>query len=267
MIKIPGSEITPESMELHYMVGSVQRITLDKLSSSSVAYKYASLDQLRFELDLRANIVNAAIELGNSKFAFRTFGKSVCNPDYWERTNEGGFLLKDGIKPSDAIRDIYNNSNEYGTECATAIVIVYYKAFVGIFPEKQFNDLFQGIYLMNWGYLDSDLGIRYYQSVSDVLPGDCLYFKNPEVNPLTPEWQGENTIDLGNGMYYGHGIGIRNAEGIIAVLNRKRKSDATESAYLLDSATRPGFKRLADRYYGTIDRKPLRHYIAEDAVG
>ncbi|MHB1391687.1 MAG: protein-glutamine gamma-glutamyltransferase [Clostridia bacterium] len=254
MIKISGSDMTPGSMEFHYMVGSVQRTTLDRLSSSSVVYKYDSLDQLKFELDLRANIVDAAIELSKSKFSFRTFRESICNTGYWERTNEGGFLLKDGIKPSDGVRDIYNNSNKYGTECATAIVIVYYKALVGILPENLFNDLFQGIYLMNWGYLDSDLEIRHYHSVSDILPGDCRYFKNPDVNPLTPQWQGENVIDLGNGMYYGHGIGIGNALDIINALNKQRKSDARESAYLLDSVTRPGFKNLADKYYGTLMR-------------
>lgn len=212
-------------------------------------YKYASQNQLKFELDLRAGIVNAAIELSKSKLSFRTFRKSICNTDYWERTNEGGFLVKEGIRPSDAIRDIYINSQMYGTECATAIVIVYYKALVEIFPEKLFNDLFQGIYLMNWEYLDSDLGIRHYQSVSDVVPGDCLYFKNPEVNPLTPQWQGENVIDLGNGKYYGHGVGIRNAEGVIEALNKQRISEATQSAYLLRSVTRPNFKLLADNYY------------------
>ena len=249
MITISGSEITSDSMAFQYKAGSIQRKSLDKLSSSSVTYMYDSLKQLEFELDMRTGIVNAAIELSKSKLAFRTFRKSMCNTDYWERSNEGGFLVKDGIKPSDAIRDIYKNSHKYGTECATAIVIVYYKALVGIYTEEQFNDIFQGIYLMNWGYLDSDLGIRYYRSVSDILPGDCLYFKNPDVNPLTPEWQGENVIDLGNGTYYGHGIGIRNAEGVIEALNKQRKSEATQSAYLLNSATRPAFKLLADNYY------------------
>jgi protein-glutamine gamma-glutamyltransferase len=128
-------------------------------------------------------------------------------------------------------------------------VIIYYKALVDIFPEEKFNYLFQGIYLMNWEHLDSDLGIRHYQSTSDVLPGDCLYFKNPDVNPITPQWQGENVIDLGNGTYYGHGIGIRDAEGVIEALNRQRRSDATQSAYLLGSVTRPAFKLLADKYY------------------
>jgi protein-glutamine gamma-glutamyltransferase len=249
MITVSGSEITSDSMAFQYKAGSIPQKALDKLSLSSVTYMYASLKQLKFELDLRASIVNAAVELSKSKLAFSTFRKSMCNADYWERTNEGGFLLKDEIKPSDAIRDIYLNSLKYGTECATAIVIVYYKAIADIYPEELFNDLFQGIYLMNWGYLDSDLGIRHYQSVSDVLPGDCLYFKNPDVNPLAPQWQGENVIDIDNETYYGHGVGIRNAEGVIEALNKQRKSDATQSAYLLNSVTRPAFKLLADNYH------------------
>jgi len=249
MITISGTKITPDSMAYQYMSGSIPRKVLNILFTSSFAYKYTSQDQLRFELDLRAGIVNAAIELSKSKFAFRTFPKSFCNKDYWLRTNEGGFLVKDGIKPSDAVRDIYINSHMYGTECATAIVIIYYKALVDIFPEEQFNYLFANIYLIDWKHLDSDLGIRHYQSTSDVLPGDCLYFKNPDVNPITPEWQGENVIDLGNGTYYGHGVGIRDEEGIIEALNRQRKSGATQSAYLTSAVTRPSFKLLADNYY------------------
>lgn len=249
MVTILGSVITPGSLAHQYMPDSIQRKVLNKLFLSSTAYKYASQNQLRFELDLRAGIVNAAIELSKSKLAFRTFRKSSCNTGYWLRTNEGGFLVKDGIKPSDAIKDIYINSQMYGTECATAIVIIYYKALVEIFPEQQFNYLFQNIYLMNWKYLDNDLGIRHYRITSDVLPGDCLYFKNPDFNPITPQWQGENVIDLGNGIYYGHGIGIRGAEEFIEALNRQRKSDATQSAYLSSSVTRPDFKLLADNYY------------------
>jgi len=249
MITISGTEITPDSMTYQYMSGSIQGKVLNILFSSSFTYKYASQDQLRFELDLRAGIVNAAIELSKSRLAFRTFRNSYCNTDYWLRTNEGGFLVNDGIKSSDAVRDIYINGQMYGTECATAIVIIYYKALVDIFPEGKFNYLFGNIYLMDWKHLDSDLGVRHYKSTSDVLPGDCLYFKNPDVNPVTPEWQGENVIDLGNETYYGHGIGIKDAEGIIEALNRHRKSGATRSAYLTSGVTRPAFKHLAYNYY------------------
>ena len=59
-----------------------------------------------------------------------------------ERTEEGGFLLKDGVKPSEAIKDIFVNSSLYGTECATAMVIVFYGAIVNVFPEEVFDRVF-----------------------------------------------------------------------------------------------------------------------------
>jgi ubiquitin len=75
---------------------------------------------------------------------------------------------------------------------------------------------------MNWHY-DRDLGVVYSQGPGDFFPGDCRYFKNPDVNPETPQWQGENVIDLNDGKYYGHGIGIRTADEIINALNERRK--------------------------------------------
>ena len=82
----------------------------------------------------------------------------------------------------------------------------------------------------------------------DYLPGDCRYFNNPDVDPLTPEWQGQNAIDLSGGMYYGHGIGIKTADKIIEILNHNRIQDSTTSAYLMDMATRPGFMHLSFIY-------------------
>lgn len=38
-------------------------------------------------------------------------------------TDEGGFLLRSGVTPASAIRDIFRNGRQYGFECATAIVI------------------------------------------------------------------------------------------------------------------------------------------------
>lgn len=238
MIKISGKAAAFEDIVSQNSISDTGRIIIDKLSSSSAVYSFASIKELKFELDLRDNIIKAARELHKSKLSFRLFRNSMCSTDYWKRTNEGGFSAREDVKPSQAVKDIFINGHKYGTECATAIVIIYYKAAVDMLPEEQFNDLFSYIYLMNWKSIDKDLGVKYYDYVADFLPGDCRYFRNPDVDPLTPEWQGENAIDFGDGTYYGHGIGITNAEGVIKALNMHRKSGSVESAYLLNSATR-----------------------------
>lgn len=248
MIKVSNEIIKADSLYEQYPEKSVERNIIDKLSSSDEVYKYNSINQLKFELNLRVNIISASRELYSSDFSFKVFRKSICNDKYWTRTLEGGFLLKSNAKPSEAIEDIFINSDKYGTECATAIVIVYYKAVLNIFPEKLFDEAFPSIHLMNWSYIDDDLDINTYRNLKDYLPGDCRYIKNPDVDPKHPEWQGENAIDLGDGTYYGHGVGIQTIENIIKFLNKLRKDGATETAFLLDSATRPNIKKLADKY-------------------
>jgi len=254
MIKIAGSLIDSNTIINKYTENSIERKIVGILASSSEIYNYASQNQLNFELNLRKSIINAAKDLYRSNFSFKVFRKSKCNEDFWNRTNEGGFALKNGIKPSIAIKDIYLHSSSYGTECSTAMVIVFYKALVDILPENLFNELFSHIYLMNWQHLDPDLGIVDYMNPADYLPGDCRYFKNPDVNPLNPEWQGENAFDMGNGLYYGHGIGITDAEKIIEALNKKRVNGAKVSAYLVNSAKRLNSKYLSYKYYNFTPR-------------
>ncbi|MDF2523792.1 MAG: hypothetical protein K0R31_1433 [Clostridiales bacterium] len=247
MILIKGSPIEKSVLTESFPGSGIENKIIEMMNSSQTNFDYPSHDHLRFELDLRKSIIKAAVDLAHSRFRFEIFRESECNPIYWDRSEEGGFQLKSGLKPSDAIRDIYINSREYGTECATAIVIVFLKALVDLLPEELFNQLFSDLYLMNWQHLNSDLRVLTEKDLTDYFPGDCRYFKNPDVDPLTPEWQGENVIDLGDALYYGHGVGIRNGDQIIDILNRKRKSDSQEPAYLLNTATRPGFKYLAER--------------------
>lgn len=247
MIRISGRLVTPENIFNQYSLNNFQKNIVNTMANSNFRYDFASLDQLKFELDLRMNIINASRKLNNSGFAFRVFTKSFCNTDFWTRTREGGFLLKNNVKPSDAIEDIFRNGRKYGNECATAMVIIYYKAVLDMYPVELFNTMFPNIQLMNWHYLNRNLGLNNYADVPDYFPGDCRYFKNPDVNPLRAFLQGENVIDLGDGTYYAHGMGITTANGIIRVLNRNRKIGARRSAYLMDTATRPNFKYLHSR--------------------
>ncbi len=244
MLIIAGREIKPDDVAGEHPLTEVEKKVLETMSAASRSYRFTAQEELLFELGLRKNIINASNELYRARLRFRTFRDSECNPDFWDRTEEGGFSLKAGIKPSDAILDIYARGRRYGTECATAIVIVYYKAVLDSYKPELFDQSFPGIYLMNWQHVNQHLGVATQRDPGEYFPGDCRYFANPDVDPLTPEWQGENAIDLGTGQYYGHGIGIMNADGIIAALNANRISGSEVSAHLLETATRPNFRKL-----------------------
>ncbi|HEY8805294.1 MAG TPA: protein-glutamine gamma-glutamyltransferase [Clostridium sp.] len=249
MIIISGNTVKADTFINEYKQNDIERDIITKMDLSKERYEYNSLNQLQFELKLRKNIVIAAKRLNEGNMSFRTFRKSTCNVDYWDRTDEGGFKLKKGITSSVAIEDISINSSKYGTECATAMIIIYYQALLSIFAEKLFNELFPEIHLMNWHYIDDILeDAGYLEKRSDYLPGDRRYFDNPDVDPVKPEWQGENVIDLNNGIYFGHGIGVENADEMIKELNEFRIKEAKTSAYLIDSAARLDFRALADVY-------------------
>lgn len=233
-----------------YRLNPIEKLIIQKIDSSPEIYYYTSFVQLKFELTLRINIVYGAKALNKSRLKFKTFREAMCNPKYWILTDEGGFKLRDNVKPSDAIIDIFMNGYKYGTECSTAIVIVFYKAVLSTLGPTLFNEYFSNLYLMDWKYIDDDLGIRSYQNVHLYFPGDCRYFDNPDVTPRTPYWQGENVIDLGHDLYYGHGIGIKPADKMIHILNKFRKKDATVSAYLTHTAVRPNFQHLFNLYEG-----------------
>jgi protein-glutamine gamma-glutamyltransferase len=248
MIRYPGNKTDIDKLISSYKVNSIERQILNLIDSDSNQYIYDSIDQLKFEVDYRKKIIETSLELYKSKMAFAVFRETICNPLYWERLNNGGFKLRKDVKASDAIRDIFINGEKYSTECATAMVIVYYKALLELYPEDLFNKLFKDTILMNWSYINWNLReIGILSNSKDYMPGDRRYFKNPEVNLKTPEWQGENVIDLGTGYYYGHGMGgLYQADKIIEELNKNRKKDATVSAFLMDSLSIPNFKHLAN---------------------
>jgi len=232
-----------------YPAQSIERQVLEILSADGGRHTYRSADELRFELALRREIVNASYALYKSGFSFRVFRDSFCNPAYWNRMPDGGFSLREDVRPGDAIRDIFVNGSLYANECATAMIIVYYKALLEVFPEDAFNGIFTKLILMNWQRLHREIReVGNIQRTGVYLPGDRRYFDNPDVDPLTPEWQGENVIDLGDGRYYGHGIGIHRAEVFINALNGRRREGSVRSAYLMDTVGRPNFRRLFDLY-------------------
>lgn len=237
MIKIQGIPLNLKEAKLNYAVNSVEELTVKTMQESKNIYNYNSLDELKLDLNLKAQVVKCSRELDEGEMDFKIFTKSRCNKKFWDRRNDGGFILKEGVEPYDAIMDIYKNGDKYGTECATAIIIVYYGALANTLGRETFNKIYTEIELMNWQNVDENMGLNEFNRGKDLIPGDCKYFKNPDVNPKTPEWQGENTIYLGDGKYFGHGAGIMTANEMVEKLNKKRRKGATETAYLMDNTT------------------------------
>lgn len=253
MIIISDKPVDGSAISRAYPVNSIEWDIINTMSQSEEEYIYDTSEQFNFEIWMRQEIIEASRQLNRSGMSFSIFRKSRCNTRYWERTSEGGFISRRDVRPNDATFDIFVNGRRYATECATAMVMVYYKALLSIYPEQLYNQIFPQIYLMNWHNLDPLLEeIGDTRESADFLPGDRLYFANPDVDPIHAYMQGENVIDLGNGTYYGHGIGIGNEKKIIRVLNQYRKPDAEVSAYLLNVVGRPNFRKLANIYHQFI---------------
>ncbi len=256
MVTVDGKQISSIPEAEGFAPGELQRNIFDIMLRSRENYRYDDIKHLLTELMVRKSIVDASRALARSGFSFAVFRDTKANPEFWNRNSDGGFELKAGALPSGAIQDIYNNGRLYSTECSTAMIIVLYKAMLDVLPKEQFNRLYSGILLMNWLHLDRDLGIVIYPKAADLLPGDARYFSNPDVDPTKPQWQGENVYYLGGGIYYGHGIGISDADGYIRALNRNRKSGATQSAYLNDMVKRQDYKQLAGYMRQSLAQEP-----------
>jgi len=249
--------------------GRIESIIVQRMNEAPIVYSYESIQELMFELKLRKNIITSARAMNGGKAQFETFAKSRCNPQYWHLTQIGGFRLRPDVLPSEAIQDIYRNSLMYAFECATAKMIIYYHAVLNSIDEHLFNQLFRNLYLYSW-HFDPDLEI-YTVDTNYFLPGDVVYFNNPDFDPNTSWWRGENAVVLEDGTYFGHGLGIKTAEQIIESLNKRRMPGSNESAYLKNSVTRPSFKHLAKlstftRSYGTYKTNHLIIHHDESSI-
>ncbi|MBD7938132.1 MULTISPECIES: protein-glutamine gamma-glutamyltransferase [Cytobacillus] len=218
----------------------IQQDIYRALDSSPQPFYYDSAFVLEFELLLREKLIQAAYQLHESKAEFAPFDVSRFNPQIWTKTKYG-YVLKPYILPSDAIRDVFQNSHLYAFECSTAIVLLFYKSVLDSISISRFNTLFQGLLVWDWNY-DQDLGIDT-RIGRDFIPGDVVYFYNPDFQH--PIWTGENAVYLGNDRYFGHGVGLESERGMIEALNTLRKPGATQDAYLISQHSRLSYKYLS----------------------
>ncbi|TKD68783.1 protein-glutamine gamma-glutamyltransferase [Pseudalkalibacillus hwajinpoensis] len=251
MIIIGGSGKQKEEIMNAGLQSPLEQTILNVMYNSNFNYSFRTLEALFFEVRFRVAITESSRELYYSGVQFADFYRSHCNPMFWQLLPDGAFQLKMGVPASEAVLDIYRNGRLYAFECATAMIIILYRAAIKMIPPQQFNRLFANIRLWGWKF-DQDLQIVH-NIPPDYLPGDIRYVKNPDVNPLTPEWQGENVVDLGDGTFFGHGLGFRPLQGMIEALALRRRPGATRMPYLMLPATRPGFSYLYQFTYNRTE--------------
>jgi protein-glutamine gamma-glutamyltransferase len=258
MILISGYDV--EQIISKLQISDLEKDIVNRKKNSPVVYRYDTPAALEFELKMRTAIVESAKSLNTSDVSFATFINSRCNTQLWSRTENGGFRLKGGVLPSDGISDIFNNGHLYAFECATAMVIILYKATLAMIDNAIFNHYFNDLILRDWTY-DSDLRLMMTNHRDEAFPGDVVYFRNPDHAPQTPEWQGENAIVLADDLYFGHGLGIRTSEQMIASLNRKRMPGSTTSAYLSDKVLHPDFEYVRKLSFRGTDQAVANTYL------
>ncbi|QHE51759.1 protein-glutamine gamma-glutamyltransferase [Pontibacillus sp. HMF3514] len=225
--------------------GNEQTIIIKAMIDAPSLYSFSSFNDLLFDINLRKEIIESAKEMSEGESEFTTFQYTQCNPEYWYLTTEGGFQLNRNKYPSDAIRDIYINSSLYAFECAMACVITFYKATLDRIGEGMFNYVFQNLYLYSW-HTDVDLGLYTFYG-DHFIPGDVVYFNNPEYDPSTPWYRGVNAVAMFDDDVFGHGFGIKSTEGMIQTLNETRKPESNQTAYLTSLVTRISIQNSANR--------------------
>lgn len=194
-----------------------------------------------------AAMVGACEAMDRAGHAFELIKNHRCNAAYWTlESGSGVFKRKEGVSPSDALEDIFKNPSQYGFECATALVIVYYKAMYDLVGRADFDRLCKDVKIGPWAY-EGDLSrlmVTEGNGSREASPerratlraGEYGYFMNWDVSAKGRDegWQGENVIFLGGQRFYGHPFGIATEREIVSHLNEWRKPSARRSASLLD---------------------------------
>jgi protein-glutamine gamma-glutamyltransferase len=207
------------------------------------------------KVKIGAAIMGAARDLAAARPAFELIKNHRFAPSHWETIGNGSFQVKAGVSPSEALMDIFQNTDAYGFECATAMVIVYYKAMLDLIGAERFDAVCGDLQIGPWVMEDDLRGLRDTDGSSfeeadaarraELRPGDYTYFKNWDVSDegRAAGWQGENVIYLGrdaNGteQYYGHPFGVSTEDHIVEYLNRHRNPDSTRTSSMLELQSR-----------------------------
>lgn len=201
-------------------------------------------DALRDKVKIGAAVIDSCEAMAAAGFSFVDI-----TPQGWKQELPmthfvGGpynFTVKPGVKPSDALMELFKNpGGAVKFECGTAMKIVYLRSILDLIGPKDFDRVCKDMSI-GPGY-GTGMVPTYTESGSastpsatggnPMKPGERGYIANWDVSPQgrTGGWSGENVVYLGNGKYYGHPFGVETAEHMIAYMNELRNPGSTRPA-------------------------------------
>jgi protein-glutamine gamma-glutamyltransferase len=174
------------------------------------------------DVAFRLKVIDAARALATSGAEFSPGSDTdAVNPALWSLSYGGKMTVrkfpKDGSagSPARALRDIFDNGQMYGFECATAMMVIYHKAILDTVGEEAFDAMFsepRSLAFFRWSIKDADYvaAERMTDGEPGWMPGTHYYYRNPDASDENSAFRGENVIYLGSEkgerMFYAHGV-------------------------------------------------------------
>jgi hypothetical protein len=221
-------------------------------------YEYEGPGELWNDLTIRLRIIEAAAAFNAKGHGFA--GDDLANikgSKHWERQDVAliipmgdkkvlvpGIVWKRGPKSSlsEAVDELYSKKGSY--DCASAISVIVLKAFTESYKSvrKEFLKEERMVVIAGGYTFPTDPSpSKDMITVKDkvLIPGDICYFFNP--GSKRGVWLRENAIYLGDGRFFGHGIGIKSYQEMAGTLYGHSGS-VWQFPYLLEQKGRPNPK-------------------------
>jgi hypothetical protein len=239
-IKVGGQDYVLDE-ELLKKFDVIGKEYLRTINESKATYSYSDEPHLERDTKFHEGVVNAMDQanIGGGCRYFRLKEDPYLDEDYWEKKGYLRFWVKEGVKPADAMKRLFERKDDdkkSKLECLAMTIAVEYKALLHALGDDEFNRKFaeRGSLEISqrsrglWNVLDQPMG----EAAADLLPGDWIYFKNhAQYLEKHPEgyWQGENAV------YDGREGGRSEGERMFSGFGARRKSESEMKRELMEA--------------------------------
>lgn len=220
------------------------RLTLRQMGSQDETFEFASVVELERLMVMRERTVANLDQPASCQYPDED-AQPQLDPRFWQKlAGRFSWRVKPGVKASAAIKSIYAEGDEpWRLECFTMTTAAVYKGQLDAIGDEQFDRHHPaGLVLstdkqvggINALVREGVLEVVQVGSVSELLAGDWVYFRNDErYRDKHPDgyWQGENTVCMGHFggevRFRGFGVADANEQTIRQELADQFNEDST----------------------------------------